>query len=135
MRRPPPETPTHHSKPHFCGKIWSRKGTQADEAISAESARLSVILLTKLTERFANAGSWVKRWKLRGARKERGDFDNRVRKLAHSTDEGLDEAGIKLRVGTALEFRERLFGGTAFFVTAIAGDRVVRIRDGNNART
>ena len=53
--------------------------------------------------------------------------------MAHGAGEGLDEFGIELGAGTALEFGERLIGGAAFFVAAVAGDGVVGISNGDNA--
>src|SRR5882762_10297485 len=65
---------------------------------------------------------------------EGSDFDDGVGELAHGADEGCDEAGIELGAGAALEFREGLIGGAALFVTAVAGNGVVGIGDGDDAR-
>jgi len=39
-----------------------------------------------------------------------------------------------LRAGAALEFGESFFGGAAFLVAAVAGDGVVGVGDGDDAR-
>src|SRR5579862_397929 len=70
---------------------------------------------------------------LRGAGEEGGDFDDGVGELAHGASEGLDEFGIELGAGAALELGEGLIGSAAFFVAAVAGDGVVGIGDGDDA--
>ena len=61
-----------------------------------------------------------------------GDFDDGVRKLAHGTDEGLDEVSIELGIGAAFQFTEGLFGGATLFIAAITGNGVVGIGDGDD---
>ena len=71
---------------------------------------------------------------LGGAGEEGGDFDDGVGELAHGADEGCDQLRIELGAGAAFEFGEGLLGGAAFFVAAVAGDGVVGIGDGDDAR-
>jgi len=72
--------------------------------------------------------------RLGGAGEEGGDFDDGVGELAHGADEGLNELGIELGAGAALEFGQGLLGGAAFFVATVAGDGVVGIGDSDDAR-
>src|SRR2546422_4281352 len=63
-----------------------------------------------------------------------GGFDDGIGKLAHGLDEERDDFGVELSVAAALEFGEGFGGGAGFFVGAVAGEGVVGVGDGENAR-
>src|SRR6266481_4572839 len=62
------------------------------------------------------------------------DFDDGVGELAQSAHEDFDNFGVELGVGTAFELREGFGGEAALLVSAVAGDGVVGVGDGDNAR-
>ncbi len=81
-----------------------------------------------------NGGGNCQVKRLRGAGEERGDFDDGIGELAHGADEEFDKARVKLRSPQRSSFGKGLFRGAAFFVAAVAGDGVVGIGDGDDAR-
>src|ERR1700676_1256337 len=63
-----------------------------------------------------------------------GHFDDGIGELAHGSDEHLDDGPVKLSVGAALEFGEGFRRTAAFLVRGVAGDGVVGIGHGDDAR-
>src|SRR6516165_3260754 len=70
---------------------------------------------------------------LRIAGEQGGGFDDGVGKLPHGAHKSGNELGIELRIGAAFKFAERFLGGPTLFVAAVAGDRVVGVRNRNDA--
>jgi len=62
------------------------------------------------------------------------DFDDGVGELAQGAHEDFDNFGVELGVGTALELGEGFGGEAALLVSAVTGDGVVGVGDGDNAR-
>src|SRR5437660_3162307 len=63
-----------------------------------------------------------------------GDFDDGIRQSAHGAHKNFDDPTIELGVGAALEFGERVGGAARFFVRAVAGDGIVGVGNGDDAR-
>src|SRR5215472_14046456 len=63
-----------------------------------------------------------------------GDFDDGIGQSAHGAHENFDDGTVELRVGASFEFGERVGGRAGFFVGAVAGDGVVGVGDGDDAR-
>src|SRR6266404_1294087 len=64
-----------------------------------------------------------------------GHFDDRVGQSPHGADENFHDSSVKLGIGAALQLGESVWRTPGLLVRAVAGDRIVGISDGDNARS
>src|SRR5205085_1246277 len=64
----------------------------------------------------------------------RGNFSDRGRLRRHGADKKFHDGSVKLRIRAALQLGQSVHGFTGPLVRAVAGDGVVGVGDGNDAR-
>ena len=83
----------------------------------------------------AGYGGEVENWELAiSALREGSDFDDGIGELTHDTDEDLDDCGSNWASAQRSSSERAVRSGATFFVGAVAGDGVVGIGDGDDAR-